>query len=313
LATAHNGDITVESNLKTGTVFTLSVIVETAEFKYPRIIEDEPSNNEYLTEKDLIIENSIDKNEEKENLTVLIVEDNNELRNYIKEQIRPKYKTILAKNGGEGINKAFEYIPDIIVSDVMMPVMTGHELTKRLKADKRTSHIPIILLTAKASPDNRIEALSLGADCYLTKPFEPQELMLYINNFLKARKKIQGQFKKVDEEKVSKVNISEVDRLFMLNLKKIISDEMNDSDFSVATLSEKIAMSESNLFRKIKALTNLNTRKFILLERLLKADELLRSKSGSISEIAYQVGFKNTSHFASSFKKEFGKSPSQVI
>ena len=212
LANMHNGDLIVRSDKEFGTIFTLSLMLDIVNHQE---IDSQETKLTTITELDRI--ENIDEvdDDPSEKILVLIIEDNPELRNYIRDYVKSKYKTIIAKDGGEGLNKAFKHIPDIIISDIMMPNLTGTELTKQLKSDNRTSHIPIILLTAKASQENKIEGLESGADCYLTKPFEPKELILYLDNLIFARKKIQKQIQTKKTNQISVFSTNKLDKDFI--------------------------------------------------------------------------------------------------
>ena len=241
---------------------------------------------------------------------LLIIEDNSDVRKYIIEILDEYYRIIEAINGEEGLSKSFEQIPDLIISDIMMPKMDGMQLCHFLKNDSRTSHIPVILLTAKATLKDKIEGLETGADDYIMKPFEAQELKVRIKNLLKQRKRIHEHFKKYEIAFDDK-NLTPIDQKFLRNVVGIISQYMSDEYFSVEILAEKLAMSRSLLHKKLVALVGEPPNELIKRIRLNKAAKLIEHKAGNISEIALQVGFNNPSYFAECFHKQFGINPSQ--
>ena len=248
---------------------------------------------------------------------ILIVEDNADLRIYIRGYLDPIYRIIEAKDGNQGLEQAIEHIPDLIISDVMMPKMDGLELCDKLKTDERTSHIPIILLTARAGMESKIEGLETGADDFITKPFDPEELMVRIRNLIEQRKKLQAKFlkkiRKLGLEQMLELENDELTSMDQRLLQKVttyIIKNLSETDLSVESLGNHTALSTRQLHRKIIALTGDTPNKLIRSIRLHRAAELLRSKTGNVTEIAYEVGFNNLSWFAKCFKKEFGVLPS---
>ncbi len=249
---------------------------------------------------------------------LLIVEDNEDMRSYIKSYLDDSYNIIEATNGKEGAEKAIEHIPDLIVSDLMMPKLDGNEMTIQLKTDERTSHIPIILLTAKASKESKLEGLETGADDFLTKPFDADELLVRVNNLINQRKRLREIFGKklsftaspsLTELKDS--GITSMDEQFLKKAYETAEREMSDPEFGVLSFSEQMGLSRMQLHRKLKALTDQSATEFIKTIRLNKAAVLLKSKSATAAEIAYDVGFNSPTYFSSCFKEHFGKSPSE--
>jgi YesN/AraC family two-component response regulator len=223
------------------------------------------------------------------------------------------YKISLAHNGQEGIDAAFEHIPDLIVSDVMMPIKNGYELCNTLKTDQRTSHIPIVLLTAKADIDSKIEGLQRGADAYLAKPFDKKELRTRLEKLLELRTALQKRYQ-VDAEEVpveAAVEV-EIEDEFIQMIKAAVFENLDDIDFGIPELCRAIGMSRTQLHRKTKALTGRSTSSFIRSIRLGKAKELLNTSNLNISQIAYEVGFKDPKYFSRTFAEEFGISPNQM-
>lgn len=243
---------------------------------------------------------------------LLIVEDNGEIVNLLKDHFGKKYKIITAGNGIEGLRKLKKNIADIIISDVMMPEMDGYEFCKIVKSNLETSHIPVILLTAKAGADNRLKGINLGADMYVPKPFNLYELELRIRNLLEARQKMRQHFLKfaniMDEEAVP---VNNRDQSFLNSLKGIVEKHMEDSDFNITTFAQEAGVSRSLLHLKLKKLVNMSASEFVKTIRLQKAAYLLEKSDLSISEIAYAVGYADPNYFTRSFKEKFSCSPSE--
>jgi signal transduction histidine kinase/ligand-binding sensor domain-containing protein/DNA-binding response OmpR family regulator len=242
--------------------------------------------------------------------SILIVEDNPDVTTYISSFMKNDYRIIIAENGKEGLKKALNKYPDLIISDVMMPEMDGFELCQKVKSDERISHIPVILLTAKADLNSKIEGLEFGADDYVTKPFEARELQIRSKNLIEQRRKLREKFSLLIDLKPGDISTSSMDEQLLQRLLSVFEDHMEEPGFSTEYLAREIGMSRMHLNRKIQALTNLSTNEFIRTLRLQRAARLLRSASGTVSEIAYKVGFNNLSYFSKAFRKHFGKLPS---
>jgi YesN/AraC family two-component response regulator len=209
------------------------------------------------------------------------------------------------------LKKVLDKFPNLIISDVMMPVMDGFELCRKLKSDERTSHIPVILLTAKADMDSKIEGLEFGADDYVTKPFDAKELDVRVKNLIEQRKKLREKFSRMIEVKPGEITASSMDEQFLERLLNVFEDHVDDSDFSTEDLAHEVGMSRSSLHRKLQALTNQPTHEFLRTLRLKRAAQLLKQTAGTVTEIAYAVGFTNPSHFSKIFRQQFGQSPSE--
>jgi signal transduction histidine kinase/DNA-binding response OmpR family regulator len=242
----------------------------------------------------------------------LIVEDNADLRAFIEETIVGNYQVEKATNGAEGLEKAITLVPDIIVSDVMMPLMDGFAMTEKLKKDERTSHIPVILLTAKAGQAHKIEGLETGADDYLTKPFDAKELLTRLENLVNQRRLLRKKFAGVIQLKPSEVSVKSLDEQFLSNIMQAIEKNMEEDEFGVEELAREVAMSRSQLHRKLNALLGKSPSDLIRQTRLLRAKELLEKKALTPSEVAFKVGFNSHTYFSKCFKDEFGMSPSEV-
>lgn len=241
---------------------------------------------------------------------VLIVEDNPDVATYISRCLKPHYRIDHAPDGEAGIAKAVEIVPDIVISDVMMPKKDGFEVCDSLKSDERTSHIPIILLTARADMDSKIEGLQKGADAYMSKPFEKEELLIRIKNLLDLRILLQGRYTSGDVIAKDSDEMV-VEDAFILRLNEMIDKHIDDADYSGDLLARDMTLSRSQLHNKIKALTGRSTALYVRYVRLIKARKLLKNQDFNISEVAYDVGFKDPAYFTRCFKDEFKMSPSE--
>jgi YesN/AraC family two-component response regulator len=244
---------------------------------------------------------------------MLIVEDTAEVRTYVKSIFENSYTILEATQGEEGWTKALENIPDIIISDVMMPVMDGITLCKKLKADKHTCHIPLILLTARTSLIFKVEGLETGADEYLNKPFNPRVLELKVRNLLRLRTQMREAF--TDNKTLSiepkRVTLNSADELFIQQTMESIEANMTNAEFAIEDLCRDVAMSRMQLYRKLKALTGLSANEFIRTMRLKRAAQLLEQNQLTIAEVTYEVGFSDLPYFRECFKKMFGVTPSE--
>jgi signal transduction histidine kinase/DNA-binding response OmpR family regulator/streptogramin lyase len=249
------------------------------------------------------------KKTDKGRMVILVIEDNEDLRNYIKEILEGEYRILEASEGRTGINIAFTMMPDLIVTDIMMPDLDGIKLCSQLKNDERTSHIPVIMLTAKTSIDDKIKGLKSGADDYITKPFYTGELKTRIYNMLSQREKLKLKYSKLNLWGLSLEQNESVDDRFIIRIIKIINENLKDYEFDVSVLERHIGMSRMHLSRKLKIITGLTPGTLIRNIRLEKAAELLLKKAGNITEIANSVGISNPSNFTKSFRNYFGVSP----
>lgn len=240
---------------------------------------------------------------------LLIIEDNADVIGYLKACYYQYFSISVASNGKEGFETAVQEIPDIIISDVMMPEMDGFELCKKLKNDYRTSHIPIILLTAKADIPSRIEGLETGADAYVVKPFNQQELLVRMQKLLELRKKLFQRYSNGNGMLPSTDPVLQKEDEFFKNLKETILRNLHKEEYNIPDLCMEMAMSKSQLYRKFKALTGKSVARFLRTLRMQKARELLQTTSLNITEIGYEVGMKSLSTFSQVFKEEFGESP----
>jgi signal transduction histidine kinase/ligand-binding sensor domain-containing protein/DNA-binding response OmpR family regulator len=244
---------------------------------------------------------------------LLIVEDNPDVTTYISSFLESEYRIITAENGADGWEKALKKFPDLVISDVMMPVMDGFELCKKLKTDVNTSHIPVILLTARADIESKLEGLEFGADDYVTKPFDTRELQVRSRNLLEQRRKLREKFNRDLAVQPHDVTVSSLDEQFLNKALEIVEQNLTDPKFTVDRFGKEMAMSRVHLHRKLHALTNQSSSGFIRTLRLKRAAQLLQKRRGNIAQIAYEVGFNNLSYFSKSFHKEFGVLPSEYL
>lgn len=243
---------------------------------------------------------------------VLIIDDNNGMRAYLRSILQDKYNVSEATNGEQGLEKARREVPKLVVCDVMMPVMNGLEFTKRLKADTATSHIPVVLLTARSLSEQRKEGYDTGADSYITKPFSGQVLLSRIENLMRSRVMLRSVFAGDKQEAEEEEKLNAADKSFVGRLRSAIQENLGDSDFSVERLGEEIGLSRVQLYRKVKALTGQTPVELLRKARLTKARQLLEKTEKSVSEIAYEVGFTSPSYFNKCFKDEFDINPSSL-
>jgi signal transduction histidine kinase/ligand-binding sensor domain-containing protein/DNA-binding response OmpR family regulator len=319
LVELHHGTIRVTSQPGVDTEFIVSLPLGKEHLKYAEIVDW--TGNEEIEEPvpEAIAEGSGSVPEPRTLLDhdvhqylVLIVEDNAEVRKYIRDNLPSSYSVIEASDGAEGINKARETIPELIISDVMMPKKDGYELCRTLKNDEKTSHIPIILLTAKAASENKIEGLETGADDYLIKPFEPKELVARVKNLIDLRRRLRERFKAAVPLKPGEVAVTSIDDAFLKKVMGIVEERLGNEAFSVEDLAGEAGMSRSQLHRKMTALTGQSPSDFIRYMRLHRAMELLKKNAGTVSEIAYTVGFSGVSYFTKCFREQFQLLPSEV-
>jgi signal transduction histidine kinase/DNA-binding response OmpR family regulator len=267
--------------------------------------EEEPGKVEERDVKEKDVEP-----ETQEKDIILVVEDSRDVRKYIREPLEKLYTVVEAVNGREGIQQAKEIIPDLIISDIMMPEADGYELCSVLKQDVMTCHIPIILLTAKASEENIVQGLETGADDYITKPFNTKILMVRIRNLIELRRQLQGKIKRQMMLQPVEISVSSLDEEFITELQGTIEKNLSDPEFSVEELGRKLYMSRASLYRKIQALTGEAPNHFIRNYRLKRAAQLLKEKFGNVTEIAFEVGFSSSAYFTKCFKEQFHQLPS---
>jgi len=306
------GDIRVESKVNLGTRFNLSIPLGTSHLEAADyVIVEEQEIPEKSTEEPV----RSDKKDQPSQVgddrqIILTVEDNEDIRTHITDHLA-EYHVMEAADGAEGLNIATEQLPDLVITDLMMPKMDGVELCEKLKTDERTSHIPVIMLTAKTSVEDRIEGLETGADDYLTKPFNIKELRVRVKNLIEQRQKLRERFRKELMLEPREIAVTSADERFITQSLEIIEKNLSDQDFNVEQFGSELAMSRMQLFRKIKALTDQSPSEYIRTIRLKRAAQLIKSNYGNLAEITYEVGFNNPSYFAKCFRELYGVAPSE--
>ena len=311
----HKGKIEVNSKEGEGTEFIIILPYNNLKSTSIEIYEPSISNNfENVDNPDIQDDSSEDtfyqtEIKSKQQEIILIVEDNPDVRAYTIEHLEKDYKVLEAVNGEDGILKASDSIPDLIITDVMMPKMNGYEFSKKIRTEEKTSHIPIIMLTAKGTLNDRIEGLETGIDAYITKPFSVKELTATVKNLINQRKQLRKRFSKATIIKPSEVSAVSSDQVFLEKTIVIIEKHFEDENFSVDKLASEIGMSLSQLNRKLNALIDQPAGKLIRTFRLQRAAELLIKNAGNVSEICFRVGFNDQGYFSKTFRKQFGCSP----
>lgn len=314
LVELHKGNITVSSEVGKGTTFLLHLPLGSDHLGPDEFIRP-------LEASELSVIDTQDACEDENERVVigralpliLLIEDNDDLRKHMRSYLDNGYRVLEATNGKDGLQKAVETIPDLVISDVMMPKMDGFALCTNLKTDERTSHIPIILLTAKAGAGDKVEGLETGADAYLTKPFDARELQVRARNLIDQRRKLREKFGKEIKLKPADIAITSADERFLKKALEIVEANISDSTFTAQRFAREMFLSQMQLHRKIKALTNRSPWEFFRTIRPERASQLVKNRAGNVAEIAYQVGYSDPSHFADAFKRQFGTSPSELM
>jgi CheY-like chemotaxis protein/AraC-like DNA-binding protein len=316
----HHGEIHVESREATNreqgfTRFTITLRSGNAHFDQSQISHEQVNTAETLKAESWTPapEKTEKISDQGDRPLVLLVEDHDDIRNYIRDILIHHYEVLEARNGLEGWELATENLPDLIVSDVMMPQLNGLDLVNKLKNDQRTSHIPVILLTARSTVNHQVEGLETGADDYLPKPFNVQLLLAKIKSHLAVREKLKEKYSRIVTLQPQHQEVEDPDDKFLQRLMAILEENIVNSDFNVSKLVREIGMSRPVLFRKTKMLTGLSVIDLIRNVRLKKAEMLLKQKKLSISEVAFTVGFSDPKYFSKTFRAHFGKTPSQYL
>jgi signal transduction histidine kinase/DNA-binding response OmpR family regulator len=307
------GNISVESEINKGTLFQVILPISKGIWKenlQTKEITTKKDNSQF-GDNQLFTKNTSSKNEDLP--IILVIEDNPDLRLFMVEILENSYQVFEASDGQDGVEKALEIIPDLIISDLMMPRLDGFGVCKTLKADVRTSHIPIIILTAKATQKDKNEGLELGADDYLSKPFNTDELRIRVKNLVTQRETLRLKYSQLSVDSITAMplKVPSMDEQFLQKAIEIVEKNMADSTFDLEQFCEQMNMSRATMHRKLKAITNQTTTEFIRNLRLQKAAKLLKQKTGTVSDIAYQVGFENLPYFSKTFQEFFGVSPSE--
>ena len=317
LIIAHKGDIEINSKKGKGTCFTIKLPLEQDHVK-PTDIKSEFTQNNFIKDSYIYISDILPHHYEKvskeplENVaSILIIEDNDDLKEFLKNRLEGTYEVHTANNGNEGINKAFDIVPDLIISDIIMPGLSGLKIAETLKNDLRSSHIPIILLTAKSSIEDQIEGMKSQADLFISKPFNLTYLEESIVSLLKNRTILREHYISELPSESRSNNSNKLDRKFISEFTSIIEANLSNEDFSVDDIYKGLGISKIQLYRKTKALLGFNVNDYILTVRLQKAKYLLNNEDLSISEIAYKVGFASQAYFSTVFKSKFSITPSE--
>ncbi len=313
LTKIHNGSISVKSEQNGTTEFKIILPLNKNAFEENQIFQED------IQEETLEVIPSFEKVIEKEIVlpedapVILVIDDNKDIRDYVSSIFENTYIVHTANNGKEGFAMAVEHIPDIVISDVMMPEEDGFTFTKKIKEHQLTSHIPVILLTAKSQITSKLEGMGIGADAYVTKPFNSQLLKATAENLIENRRKLQQRFAQEVVLMPKNISVSSTDEQFLERLQKVLDKKITDSDFTIEEFGSEMGVSRMQLHRKLKALTGQSASEFLRTQRLRLAVKILREKKISISEIGYTVGFNDPSYFTKCFKQEFGSSPSEYI
>ena len=320
----HKGTNSVESDEKQGTVFTVDLPVQTCE---TILAEDSlkssisavplnPASPGSPASSDLngtlaAEEEELEKGYDSSKPSVLVIDDNADIRSYVRGLLHTDYTVIEAADGSEGIRKAMKYVPDLIISDVMMPGIDGIECCRRLKSELQTCHIPVILLTACSLDEQRIQGYDGGADSYISKPFSSQLLLARVRNLIDSHRRLKQFFG--DGQTLAKEDVCDMDKDFVEKFKALIEAKMGDSNLNVEDLGKDMGLSRVQLYRKIKSLTNYSPNELLRIARLKKAASLLASSDMTVAEIGYEVGFSSPSYFTKCYREQFGESPTDLL
>ncbi|MGB5238604.1 MAG: ATP-binding protein [Flavobacteriaceae bacterium] len=308
------GNISMISTLGKGSVFKVDLPItrQVQSVSLPPIGKSENTHTQLAFGKPSQNENS---HNVARPLKLLLVDDNSDVIRYLRSLLEEDYSIDTATNGAKGFQKALISIPDLIISDVMMPGVDGLEFSRKLKADMRTSHIPIVLLTARSDFDSRIEGLSSGADAYLSKPFNKRELFVRIDKLIALRKGLQRRYVALADRKLGREKtlsgVYQREDAFMHKVRELLEAHLGDEEFGITQLCDALAMSRSQLYRKFSALSDMTVNQFIIALRIEKARQLLANTDLNVSEVAYDTGFKHPAHFSRAFAERFGYPPSK--
>jgi CheY-like chemotaxis protein/AraC-like DNA-binding protein len=320
LVEKHFGTLSVTSTVGVGSTFTVTMPLGNSHLAPDEIYQEEAVKMQYIHNEKPDFENSqqVDMKPESNDeimesgkIRLLLIEDDIDILNYLGEELSVDYHVLKANNGNDGWDLAFERIPDLIVSDIMMPGMDGIQLCKKVKSTIETSHIPVILLTAKTQVENEIEGLESGADEYVHKPFHPRLLKLKVDKIIENREVLKQQFSKGTSFIAKEMTVTSADEKFLQNAIDFVKDNLSDADLNIEKMSGVLNISRVHLYRKLKAITNQNPTEFIRTIRLKQAAWLLSQGKLNVSEIAYMVGFNSHQYFTNSFQKYFNMSPTE--
>ena len=311
----HKGTISVESDEKQGTIFTVDLPLQTCEVT---VSVDSPlsssigaSVSSALNNAQVAEEEEPEKDYDSSKPSVLVIDDNADIRSYVYSLLHTDYTVIEAVDGSDGIRKAMKYVPDLIISEVMMPGIDGIECCRRLKSELQTCHIPVILLTACSLDEQRIQGYDGGADSYISKPFSSQLLLARVRNLIDSHRRLKQFFG--DRHTLAKEDVCDMDKNFVEKFKSLLDAKLGDSNLNVEDLGKDMGLSRVQLYRKIKSLTNYSPNELLRIARLKKAASLLASSDMTVAEIGYEVGFSSPSYFTKCYKEQFGESPTDFL
>lgn len=307
LVELHKGTIDIEDNTPTGTIFKIIL---------PAVNSGKGGEqlDQFIAYEEMAVEDHPSVTNENEDLPIiLIVEDNEELNYYISETLKPIGKVISARNGKEGLAQSLNIIPDLIVSDIMMPELNGYQLAEALKSDIRTSHIPIILLTAKSDEPSYVEGLRLGADMYLTKPFSPRILISHVKNLIQSRKVLKVLFAQQLRIEPNEIAVISFEEEFIKKLIDYIEEHISEDELSIDKMADHVFMSRSTLYRKLKALTGMSISDFVRLIKLKRSAQFLATGKYTVNMAAFEAGFNDLKYFRKVFQNQFGINPSEYL
>jgi len=313
----HHGEIWAESTAGEGSQFFVTLLLGKDHYQAEEIYTGRPENEKvtsYVEAAELaqsvLSKQALPATPSQELSKILLVEDNADIRAYLKEQLNEEYEIFEAENGKEGLAKSLELTPDLIIADLAMPKMNGLELCEAIKSDLNTSHIPYILLTARTSLVYKVDGAEKGADDYITKPFNIQLLKARIENLLRSRKALRTHFSSGFTFSPSELVLNSLDEDFLNGIQQIVEKNIDESSFTVEVLAKELHISRMQLYRKLKALTGKSPSTVIRSIRLQRAAQLLEAGQYNVTEITYMVGYNDLKYFREQFKKEFGHSPS---
>jgi DNA-binding response OmpR family regulator len=316
----HKGTITVENKSTNGAIFTVKLPLGKEHLSENEIIKDFKISDDLILYTSQLSLAEIKEDEDindfvttNDKFTILIVEDHKVLRSFMKNLLKEEYNVIVAENGVKGLKKALKYVPDLIVSDVIMPEMVGTELCSKIKENIKTSHIPVILLTSRSSLVYKIEGLESGADDYISKPFNLVEFKLKIKNLLDSAQRLKSKFSREDNFSPSEITFSSLDEQLLKKAFKVVEENIANEQFDIQFFCSELGVSRTMLFTKVKAWTNFTPNEFIHEIRMKRAAHFLEQNKMNISQISYKVGFNNPKYFSKCFQKKYGETPSQYM